>query len=127
MSLVQIAYQTILTKIRDHQSMSRAQLLEVFQQASSLMGSPFRSALSLFEKHPETITITDYQLYYLIQVGMEKVMVFKSHSRARLNDCSCKKSWARKVGEKAPLMCMHQVVLELALTVFKGEIMIKQA
>lgn len=53
-------------------------------------------------------------------------MLFKSNSKVRLNDCTCKSSWLRKVGEKAPFMCLHQILLELAIYLFPQRIKIEK-
>lgn len=50
MSLVQIAYQTLLTKMREWSRLEGKEQMEVLQQASSLFGPSFRSALNLIEK-----------------------------------------------------------------------------
>jgi hypothetical protein len=52
MSFVQFAYQTILTKFRDWNRLESKDQMEVLQQASSLFGESFRSALNLIEKCP---------------------------------------------------------------------------
>jgi hypothetical protein len=59
-------------------------------------------------------------------VDAEKFILFKSSSRARLNDCSCRSSWLRKVGEKAAYMCIHQILLELVIWVFPNKIQIEK-
>jgi len=58
--------------------------------------------------------------------GPEKQLLFKSSNKARLHDCTCKSSWSRKVGERAPYMCFHQIVLELALYLFAGRVSIEK-
>lgn len=52
----------------------------------------------------------------------EKFLLFKSNSRVRLNDCTCKSSWLRKAGEKAPYMCIHQILMELVLHVYPEQV-----
>ena len=90
MSLVQIAYQTILTKLRDWQKIEQKDHLELMQQASSLMGQSFRVALHMLEDNPTRIIIEDYTMFYSLTIDMEKNILFKSNSKARLNDCTCK-------------------------------------
>lgn len=64
MSLVQIAYQTILTKLRDWGKLENKEKLDVLQKATSLMGPPFRQALFILEEDPERVNIYDYQMFY---------------------------------------------------------------
>jgi hypothetical protein len=70
--------------------------------------------------------IYEYDHFYLLVINQEKHLLFKSNSKARLNDCVCKSSWLRKVGEKAPYMCFHQITLELALYLFSGKIKVER-
>lgn len=126
MSLVQIAYQTLLSKFRDWNRLEGREQMEVLHQASNLFGEGFRSALNLIEKAPERLQLFEYDHFYLVQVNLERCLLFKSSSKARLNDCTCKASWLRKVGEKAPHMCFHQIVLELALYLFPGKLTIER-
>ena len=82
------------------------------------MGTPFRTALYLIEEQSERIQIEDLEMFYSMTIDKDKVLLFKSGSRARLNDCTCKTAWMRKTGERAPFMCMHQILIELLLWVF---------
>ena len=52
MSLVQIANQTILTRLRDWSKLDDKECMEVMEQASSLMGQNFRVALYILEENP---------------------------------------------------------------------------
>lgn len=70
--------------------------------------------------------VQEYDHFFVLLINQEKHLLFKSNSKARLNDCTCKSSWLRKVGEKAPFMCFHQIVLELALHLFAGKIRIER-
>lgn len=70
--------------------------------------------------------LLEYDHFYVLVVDMEKHLLFKSNSKARLNDCTCKSSWLRKVGEKAPYMCFHQIVVELALSLFAGRVKVEK-
>ena len=47
MSLVQIAYQNILTKFRDWSRVDGKEKIEILHHASSLMGNSFRNALNI--------------------------------------------------------------------------------
>ena len=49
MSLVQIAYQSLLSKLREWPRLQQKERLEVLQQANSLMGPSFRKALGMLE------------------------------------------------------------------------------
>jgi hypothetical protein len=88
------------------------------------MGQSFRVALYTLEQNPYCLSLEDYDLFYSLSLEGEKYLLFKSNSRARLNDCTCRSSWQRKTGEKAPYMCIHQILLELALFVFPSEVAI---
>jgi len=57
MSLVQIACQSTITKVRDWQRLDIKEQMEVLHQASSLFGESFRSSLNLIEKNPERVEI----------------------------------------------------------------------
>lgn len=118
MSLVQIAYQTLLSKLRDWNRLQQKEQLDLLQQANSLMGHSFRKALALLEDSPERITLIDHDIFFVLTIDAEKCILFKSNSRIRLNDCSCKGSWLRKAGQPAPYMCIHQILLELAFNLF---------
>jgi hypothetical protein len=59
-------------------------------------------------------------------ISLDKFLLFKSSSKARLNDCTCKSSWLRKAGEDAPYMCFHQIVLELSIYLFANKIKIEK-
>lgn len=52
MSLVQIAYNSLLTRLRDWNRLEGKERLELLQQASSLFGESFRAALNLLENSP---------------------------------------------------------------------------
>lgn len=86
------------------------------------MGESFRNALYILEETPSLLTITDHEMFYVVVLDKEKFLLFKSHSKARLNDCICKSSWLRKTGQKAPYMCLHQILIELVLHVFPDQI-----
>ena len=60
--------------------------------------------------------------FFAVVLDGEKQLLFKSNSRIRLNDCSCKGSWLRKAGQMAPYMCIHQILLELAFHLFQGRV-----
>lgn len=126
MSLVQIAYQTLLNKLRDWGRLEGKDQMEVLHQASNLFGESFRAALNLIEKSPERLLLYEYDHFFLMQVNLERYLLFKSNSKARLNDCTCKASWLRKVNERAPHMCFHQIVLELALNLFPNRIRVER-
>lgn len=85
------------------------------------MGQPFRQALYLLEEDPDRILVYDYEMFYTLILEGEKNLLFKSNSKARLNDCTCKSSWLRKTGEKAPYMCIHQITVELILCIFPNK------
>lgn len=127
MSLVQIAYQTVLTRLRDWPKLDSRNRLESLLQASSLMGQSFRVAMYILEEEPHRIIIEDHEMFYSMLLDKEKFLLFKSNSRVRLNDCTCKSSWLRKTGEQAPYMCIHQILIELILHVFSEEIEIHKA
>lgn len=126
MSLVQIAYQNLLNKLREWKQLAYKEQVETLQLASNLMGKGFRNALDIIEHHPESLTIIDYDMFFLVAVSNEKQVVFKSSSKARLNDCSCKDSWERKVGEKAAYMCIHQIIIELVVCIFRERVSIEK-
>jgi hypothetical protein len=72
------------------------------------------------------VEILEYDCFFTVQVDREKQLLFKSSNKARLHDCTCKSSWSRKVGERAPYMCFHQIVLELALYLFGDRVNIEK-
>jgi len=123
---VQIAYQTLLSRLREWGKLQEKEQLELLQQVNSLMGHSFRKALSILEEAPHRLSLTDYEVFYLLVLDGEKHLLFKSHSRIRLNDCSCKSSWLRKAGELAPYMCIHQILLELAFNLFGAKVTIQK-
>lgn len=55
MSLVQIAYQAVLTRLREWGKLDQREQTEVLQQASNLMGASFRNALNIIEKNLEKL------------------------------------------------------------------------
>lgn len=124
MSLVQIAYNSLLTRLRDWSRLEGKERLELLQQASSLFGESFRAALNLLENSPEKLQICEYDHFYVMVSSLEKCLLFKSSSKVRLCDCTCKSSWLRKAGEKAAYLCFHQIVLELVLCIFAGRVSI---
>jgi hypothetical protein len=100
--------------------------VETLHLAGNLMGKSFRNALDIIEHHPKSLRVIDYDMFFLLAVNNEKQVVFKSNSKARLNDCSCKGSWERKVGEKAPYMCIHQIIIELVVCIFKERVPVEK-
>jgi hypothetical protein len=127
MSLVQIAYQTLLSKLREWGRLQPKEQLELLQQANSLMGASFRKALAILEESPQRLHLSDHGSFYRLALDGETHLLFKSHSRIRLNDCSCKGSWLRKAGHLAPYMCLHQILLELAFQLFEGRVPVHKA
>ncbi len=64
MSLVQIAYQAVLTKLREWSKLEQKEKVELLQQASNLMGQPFRQALYILEEDDTKLSVYDFDMFF---------------------------------------------------------------